>query len=80
VVFETQEDQLEKLGRDLLGPGEIGDTHRLITIVVGEREQGLDGVLGFLREQSTSNTVRPRPACCIGSPWVSTRPPRGTRR
>jgi hypothetical protein len=50
MVAEPEQDKLQELGRDLLGPGEIGDPHRLIAVTVGEREQRFDGVLGLLGE------------------------------
>ena len=52
LVAQSQENQLEKFGGDLLGPSQIGDTHRLIAGAVGEREERLDGVLGFSGEHA----------------------------
>ena len=55
-MLEAQQDQLEELGRDLLRPGEVRDTHRLIALAVREREESLDGVLGFLGQHVLGTT------------------------
>jgi len=55
LVPESEQDQLEKLRRDLLGPGEIGYAHRFFRLGVGEREERFDGVLGFLGEHRTAS-------------------------
>src|ERR687895_308396 len=56
VVLETEQDELEKLGWDLLHPGEIGDSHRLTSLLVSQTEECLDGVLGLVRQHVRSGS------------------------
>lgn len=50
LVPETEKNQLEKLGRDLLRTGQIRDSHWLLGIGFGQGKKGLDGVFGFFGE------------------------------
>jgi hypothetical protein len=50
LVLEAKQDQLEELGRNLLGAREIGDAHRLLRIGIRERKESLDGVFRLLGE------------------------------
>ena len=52
VVSQTEQDELEELGRDLLRPSEIGDTHRLARRVFGKTKECFDCVFGLLREHA----------------------------
>jgi hypothetical protein len=56
VVLETEQDELEKLGWDLLHPGEIGDPHRLTFVLISQTKESLDGVLGLVREHVRSGS------------------------
>ena len=52
VVSQAEEDEFEELGRDLLGPSEVGNTHRLARRVFGKTKECFDCVFGLLREHA----------------------------
>jgi hypothetical protein len=54
LVPETEQDQLEELGRDLLGPREIRDSHRLLGIGIGQCQERLDSVFSLLGEHCSN--------------------------
>src|SRR5208282_4750448 len=52
LVLEFEQDQLEKLPRDFLAPGDIGDQYRPLSVFLGEHHQSLEGILGLLGQHS----------------------------
>jgi hypothetical protein len=52
VVSQAEQDELEELGRDLLRPSEVGDTHRLARRMFGKTKECFDCVFGLLREHA----------------------------
>src|SRR5208282_3434314 len=52
LVLEFEQDQLEKLPRDFLAPGDIGDQYRPLSVFLGEHHQSLERILGFLGQHS----------------------------
>src|SRR5215213_8763372 len=53
VVPETEKDELEELGRNLLRAGEVCDPHRLASVVFRQAEECLDGVFGLLGQHGS---------------------------
>jgi hypothetical protein len=60
VVPETEKNELEELGRNLLRSGEVGDSHWLASLVFRQAQECFDRVFGLLGQHVPFSVGLPR--------------------